>query len=140
MFVHVDVSEVLDLADDLKSAGTYVHERAPRVVSKVAHDIQSSAQDNLVANDSIDTGNLFNSMSTTVDGMTAEVGPTAEYGGFVEEGTDGPYPIENAFGWGITVMHPGNAPKPYLAPAFDLHYPRLEMALGALGENAVRGG
>lgn len=137
-FVAIDTSEVHELAAEMRAYVQTMHERGGMVVSKIAHDIAATAQHNLIANDSVDTANLLNSMSVSVRDLDAEIGPTADYGGFVEEGTDGPYPIENAFGWGITVMHPGNAPKPYLGPAFDQHEPNLEKAIGQLGERILR--
>lgn len=137
MQITIDASEVFDLADDLRDAADRVPVLARRVVGKVGHDMEATAQ-YLVP---VDTGNLKNSISIdfTQGGLGFELGPTAYYGGYVEEGTDGPYPIENAFGWGITVEHPGNDPEPYLGPAFDQHLPRLEVALGQLGVQVISG-
>ena len=42
--------------------------------------------------------------------------PNADAPAYVEFGTR-PHPIPNAFGLGITVMHPGTDPQPYLRPA-----------------------
>lgn len=139
MLITIDASEVHDLARDLRFGADNIELRAGYVVAKGAHDVEASAKQNLIDNDSVDTGTLLNSLSSDVFGLAFEVGPTAYYGGFVEEGTDGPYLIENAFGWGITVEHPGNTPKPYLAPAFDRHLPNIERALGALGVETVMG-
>jgi hypothetical protein len=135
VYVTIDASEVHQLADDLREGADAMPVRAGYVVSKVGHDMQGTAMD-LVP---IDTGHLKSTISLTLEGLGFDLGPTAYYGGYVEEGTDGPYPIENAFGWGITVEHPGNAPEPYLGPAFDRHLPDLERALGSLGVQVIRG-
>ncbi len=84
----------------------------------------------------VESGTLRNSISTDIDdnGLGFEVGPTVEYGGYVEEGT-APHLIEDAFGWGITVHHPGTPPQPYLGPAFDHH---LESGVAAFGDLAAR--
>ena len=138
MPVTLDTSEVHLLAADLRRGADETYDKAEVIVTKVAYDINASAQHNLDANGSVDTGHLKNSVGVDVNGPHAIIGPTAAYGGFVEKGTEGPYPIPNAFGWGITVMHPGNDPKPYLAPAADLHEPRLIHAIEQLGESILR--
>lgn len=117
MFVRIDASEVHALARDLNSAGAYVEERAPQAVSKVGHDMLATWQ----ALVPVDTGYLKSSGSLDVVGLGFELGPTAEYGGYVETGTS------------------RMSPEPALGPAFDQHLPDLERALGSLGENAVRG-
>jgi hypothetical protein len=117
VYLRIDASEVNALARDLNSAGAYVEERAPLVVSKVGHDMLATWQV-LVP---VDTGFLKSSGSLDVVGLGFDLGPTAEYGGYVELGT--------------SRMNP----EPALGPAFDMHLPNLEQALGSLGENAVRG-
>lgn len=117
MYVHIDASEVHDLASDLSSAGAYVSERAPHVVSKVGHDMLGTWQ-TLVP---VDTGFLKSSGSLDVLGLGFDLGPTAEYGVYVELGTS------------------RMSAEPALGPAYDAHLPDLERALGDLGEQAVRG-
>lgn len=129
MSASIDVSEVMQLAADIDRNADHVPGKARLIVTKWGHDVQAAAQ----AGAPVDTGNLRSSISADVDGLSFEVGPTAEYGGFVEEGTHGPYAIPNAFGWGVTVMHPGEAPQPYMAPAFDR---QLEHGLAAFGDLA----
>lgn len=115
--VTIDAHEVHALANDLSSAGRYVEERAPIVVSKVGHDMKATSQDIVP----VRTGFLKSSIFLDVVGMGFDLGPTAEYGGYVEQGTS------------------RMSAEPYLGPAFDRHLPNLEQALGQLGENAVRG-
>lgn len=118
----IDLTEIHDLADDLHTAEHRVIPGIQRAVDRGGFRVQASAQVGAPK----DTGNLASTITTDVDHLAFEVGPEANYGGFVEEGTTGPYPIENAFGRGILVMHPGISPQPYLGPAFDRHLPKTE--------------
>ena len=78
-----DTSELRKLSADLGKADAKVTELAKVVVKKTASDIEASAK--IFA--PVDTGNLKNSISTDVDGLVALIGPTAEYGEYVERGT-----------------------------------------------------
>ena len=109
--MHFDVSELRDLAGDLKKGAAKVEKTAPRVVAKVALDIEATAK----VNAPVDTGNLESSITSDVDGLSAEIGPTAEYGGYVEYGT--------------SKMHA----QPYMGPATERHAPAFEDALGQIG-------
>jgi HK97 gp10 family phage protein len=109
--IRIDLSEVDSLARTLTGKAATVEQAAERIVAKGAYDMQATAQI-LVA---VDTGNLKNSISTEVDGLSAEVGPTAEYGDYVENGTS------------------TQAPQPYMGPAFDRHLPSVELAVARLG-------
>ncbi len=84
------------------------------VVQKAAADIKADAQ--LMA--PVDTGNLRSSITyetqVGADAVTGEIGPTANYGVYVELGT--------------VKM----APQPYLGPAFDRHSDAFEGALGQI--------
>lgn len=95
----------------------------------------------------VDTGNLMNSISTTIEGdgrtgkMAAEIGPTAEYGIWVEHGTD-PHAIPNAWGRGSdfgteSSFHPGTPAQPYMGPAFDRQVSGYTEALASLASAAV---
>lgn len=128
-----DSSQLRLLAVDLGEAPDRVTRKASTVVRKTLRDIESTSKQ-INAATAFDTGNLNNGIGTDTDGdgLGGVVGPTAEYAPFVEHGTDGPYEIPNAFGWGITVMHPGNAPQPFMGPAFDRHEPRFTRALGQI--------
>lgn len=133
VIITIDTSEVHALAAELRAGADEAFSKAERVVAKTAFDIAGTAQ-TLAP---VDTGDLKNSIGADVDSLHAVIGPTVEYGGWVEEGTEGPYPIPNAFGWGITVMHPGNDPQPYLGPAADVHADMFEHAIGAIGESIL---
>ncbi|HEY3559659.1 MAG TPA: HK97-gp10 family putative phage morphogenesis protein [Kribbella sp.] len=116
--MHLDVSELRALAGDLEKGAAKVGKAAPVVVSKSAHDIEATAK----ILSPVDTGNLMGSISTEVEGLSAEIGPTAEYGGYVEDGThndDGSVRM---------------AAQPYMQPALDTHAPTFETALGKVGE------
>lgn len=113
MDITVDASQLNSLIFDLGARAGAVGGQAATVVKKTAADIEADAK--VLA--PFDTGNLRNSISTTVTGdgrfssITAEVGPTAEYGVHVEYGTS------------------RMAPQPYLGPAFERRVGRFIAAL-----------
>ena len=108
-----DFSELLKLSADLGKASTEVTRRAQLVVAKTAHDIEASGKRNAP----VDTGHLRNSISTTISGggLSAEIGPTASYGAYVEFGTR------------------RMRPQPYMGPAADFHLPAFAEAVAQLG-------
>lgn len=116
----IDLTEVHHLAADLRTVEARVVPDIQRAVDRGAFRVEASAQ----VGAPVDTGTLASSITTDLHHLGFEVGPEANYGGFIEEGTTGPYPIENAFGRGILVMHPGISPQPYMGPSFDKHLPR----------------
>jgi len=113
--MHIDASELGELARDLKAGAAGVEAKAPLVVKRTAFDIEATGK----VNAPVDTGNLESSISTDVDGLTAEIGPTAEYGGYVEYGTS------------------KMDAQPYMGPATDRHAPAFESALGQVGEKIL---
>lgn len=117
--MHADVSEVMAFANDIDRNADQVPALARLAVGKVGHDTVATMQ----AITPVDTGNLKNSESVdfTDGGLGFEAGPTAEYGGYVEEGT--------------SRMHA----EPYAGPAADREFPMLEDALGDIGERAFNG-
>lgn len=133
-YVTLDASEVEAYGRHLIAGADRITPLADLVVHKTGFDIVADAQ--ILA--PVEFGTLQGSIGVDFDDLSLRAGPTVEYGGFVEEGTDGPYIIENAFGWGIAVEHPGNAPQPYMAPAFDRNLVGFENALGAAGVAALR--
>lgn len=113
--VSIDLTEWVDLQHDIGRAGDMVEARAPQLVAKAASDIEATAQG--IA--PVDTGNLKNSIGSDVDGLDAEIGPTAEYGAYVEDGTS------------------RMAAQPYMGPAADVVTPKLVAAVADLGGGAL---
>lgn len=117
----IDVSEVRALGARLSNAGRRVGAEASQLLRVTAFRIQADAQ----ALAPVDTGFLKSSISPptfTGNGnagiMTAEIGPTAEYGIYQEYGTS---------------TQPG---QPFMGPAFDRQVPGFTAALADL---ATRG-
>jgi HK97 gp10 family phage protein len=116
-----DASEFLGLAVKLERASGQVGAVAAAAVKKTAFDIEADAK----ALAPVDTGNLRSSISTDITGdgrfgaIEAEIGPTAEYGAFVEYGTS------------------RTGPQPYMRPAFERREPGLTAALDRLGEDLL---
>jgi HK97 gp10 family phage protein len=113
MSITIDVSEVYALAGDLKRAPAKVRARAETAVAVGGHRVLARMQ----VNTPVDTGNLKSSESVDVDGLRFEVGPTADYGVYVELGTS------------------RMAAEPYAGPAFDQE---LDGILNAIGEAGSR--
>lgn len=105
--VSVDASEVRRLAFDLEKAPAAVTAKAGRAIAKTAHDIEADAK----AIVPVDTGFLKNSISSDIGELSAVIGPTADYGLYVEEGTS------------------RMGPQPYMRPAFDRRKEGLVQAL-----------
>lgn len=95
--------------------------QASRALRKTAYDIERDAK--TIA--PVDTGALRGSISTDLTGdgrhgsMSAEIGPTVEYGHFVERGTS------------------RQAPQPYMGPAAERRVPQLEAALRRIGGDVL---
>lgn len=111
------VDDLNRIAADLSRAGRESGRRARQVVRKTALDVEATAKQFVP----VDTGNLKNSIGTDVilDGgegrIEAVVGPTAEYGAYVEFGTS------------------RQAPAAYMGPALDRHSPGFAAGLTQLG-------
>jgi HK97 gp10 family phage protein len=108
--INADFSELNVIAIELGAVSAAAVRLARVAVERTAYAIEADAK----ALCPVDTGNLRSSISTTVFALSAEVGPTAAYGGYVEEGT----------------AHMG--PQPYMGPAFDRRAPELADALANL--------
>lgn len=115
----VDVSQLNRLAADLGKLGPQVTVGSRVLVQKACADTKRDAQ--LFA--PVDTGNLRSSITyethDTKSGAWGEVGPTAAYGRYVEEGT--------------SVM----APQAYMGPAFDRASPGFVKACELLAAKSL---
>ena len=105
-------AEMRKLAADLGAAGPRIGARAGQVMSKALNDIQAGAQNRAP----VDTGALRNSITRSSqwrgnDSFTVEIGPTVNYGAFVERGTS------------------RMRAQPYLRPATDAVTPGYQAAL-----------
>lgn len=111
----------IELIDALNNAQQRVGSRGAAVVRSTTAKIVRSAK----INAPVDTGNLRASISSTITGdgrngtMRAEIGPTAEYAGFVEHGTS---------------RMPA---QPYLYPAVDEHAEAYYQALEHIAGDAL---
>lgn len=108
-------SGLRSLSIDLGRAGARAVPLASKAVRKTAHDIEADAKVFVP----VDTGNLRNSISTDVGVLSAEIGPTAEYGLYVEGGTS------------------RMAPQPYMDPAADRREPELVKALEQIADGIL---
>lgn len=119
-----NADDVRRLATSLANVGARTGALAQIAVRKTAKDIEATAK----AKVPVDTGNLKGSIGTSdlrrvgqSGGLSVEIGPTAEYGEFVEFGTS------------------RMAPQPYMGPAADVHLPLFEQAVTQLGLEALGG-
>lgn len=116
-----DTSELAAVGADLSKAAGAVGAKAAAVVRKSTLDIEAETKRQIIAMDAVDTGNMLNSVSSTIRGdgrfstIEGEVGPTAEYSGYVHDGTS------------------RMAGRPFLATAADMHIPTFEAAMGQIG-------
>lgn len=118
------VEDLNRLAADLTAGADRVTgERARQVIRKTAVDVERDAK----AFAPVDTGNLKNSIGHsdlrrvgTSGTLEVEIGPTANYGGYVE--------------WGTSRM----APRAYMGPALDRNTPAFVAAVTQLGGEILR--
>lgn len=115
MVLFADSSQVRRLADDMARSPARVRAGASRVVAKAAYDTEGDAKDFCP----VDTGKLKNSIGATIRELVAVVGPTANYGGYVEDGTS------------------RQSPQPYMRPAFDRREPLFVRALEQIAEDPL---
>lgn len=110
----IDLAQMNRLLADMTAAPREAEGQVRVVVQKGAADIKRDAK--IFA--PVDTGNLRSSIGyetrITGDAVEAEIGPTVDYGHYVELGT--------------TKM----APAAYMGPAFDRNAPMVEDALGQI--------
>lgn len=111
----MDMSDLNRLAVDLGKVPVEIVPLARKVLEKSSADIERDGK--LFA--PVDTGNLRNSISRSLSGLTAEIGPTASYGHYVEYGTS------------------RQGPAAYMGPAFDRHAGEFADALGKITERLL---
>lgn len=102
---HVDMGRI-----DFSAAGVRAVAAASSAIRETAFAIEAKSK--MIC--PVDTGNLRGSISTTTGHLSAEIGPTAEYGHFVEYGTS------------------RMRPQPYMGPAADSELPLLEQRIDRL--------
>lgn len=111
--MEIDTSELNALAVDLVRLSGTVGAKAAAALVKTTLDIEADAKVFVP----VDTGNLRNSIGHDITGdgrfgvIEAEIGPTADYGVFVEYGTS------------------RMPPQAYMGPAFDRRVPGYVSAL-----------
>lgn len=121
----IDGSDFLQLSTSFAQGAVNIGKGAQVVLRKTTLDVESEAK-RLAP---VDTGNLKGSIGhsdlRTVGAsgtLESEVGPTADYGAYVELGTS------------------RHAPQPFLGPALDKHSAAFEQAMGILAERTANGG
>ena len=117
MSVSWDGSGLYALAADLGKASAQVTQRASQAVRKAAMDVEAAAKRGAP----VDTGALRNSISTdTPTVLSAEIGPTVNYGLYVEMGTS------------------RMAAQPYMGPALAQIEPGFTAAIAQLGGDLLQ--
>jgi HK97 gp10 family phage protein len=104
------IEELTKLSVDLATSAPKARLMAKMALNKTAADIQREA----MATVPVDTGTLKNSISrttATVVNLEVEIGPTANYGTYIEYGTS------------------RMDPQPFMGPAFDKYVPAFEAAM-----------
>lgn len=122
MGIEIDVSEVAALSSRIAGAGGRVGLKAAAALRKTAYDIEADGKMLVEAYDAVDSGDMMNSISTSITGdgrtgaMSVEVGPTVDYALYVHEGT--------------SVMEG----RPFMGDAWDRRVPLYTEALAKIAE------
>lgn len=103
---HVDLGNLASLG----TAGARATMKVQSAIRETAYAIEAKGKMNCP----VDTGNLRASISTTVGGLEAEIGPTAHYGAYVENGTS------------------RMRPQPYMGPAADSEFPQIDARINRI--------
>ena len=107
-----------DIVIDLRR---YTQEQAEGMIREATVTIEAQAK--LLANGSVDTGRLQNSITGQSSGLIGTVGTNVHYASHVEYGTR-PHAINSAVhiprvGFRYIGMHPGTRAQPFMRPALD---------------------
>lgn len=113
----IENGQVKALTDSLRRMPARIRPMAQAVVEKTSADIERDGK----IKAPVDTGNLKSSIGREVKELEAEIGPTANYGIYLELGTS------------------RMAAQPYMGPAADLHTPAFEAAMTKIAEEALDG-
>lgn len=136
-----DTAQVAHLEADLSKAPAVGLRVASQAIRKTAMAIEADGKTFCP----VDTGNLRGSISSDIAALEATIGPTADYGLYVEMGVPHSYIIRARDGGFLRfvvdghvvytrqVVHPPSAPQPYMRPAADRNIPTLEQALQQVG-------
>lgn len=114
-YVSIDLSEVHELARDIRRNADEIPAKAERIVAAGGHQVVAAIQAEIRRLDLIDTSYMLNTTSVDVDGLGFEAGPEASYAIYQDQGTS-ELPANNFTGNG-----------------FDKVLPQIEDALGDAG-------
>lgn len=121
---------MITINDNSANISAAIKEAVDRALERIGLEAEGNAVDKITDNDSVDTGNLRNSITHKVDAAADKVyvGTDVEYGVYVELGTgihaEGggrptPWVYQDSNGdWHRTS---GQEPKPFLRPAAKKH-------------------
>jgi HK97 gp10 family phage protein len=109
--IKVEMSQVIKLDAELAATPAVVAKRVSAAIAKTAFDIEADSK----ALCPVDTGYLRGSISSSIKPLEAEIGPTADYGAYVEYGTS------------------RAGPQPYMTPSFDRRSSSLVSAIEQAG-------
>ncbi len=123
MNIHFDTSDVMDklgkISENLTGGLQAALDEAGQIVRK-------AAVLNCASQDIVDTGRLMGSIESTVEGNSAVIGPTVDYGAYVEFGTGskGSKSVAHTtkkqwtyYSGGQFYTTSGQKPRPFLVPA-----------------------
>lgn len=155
MEITVDVSELIDFGDGLMVSQRIVAEESRRAMERSATLVQNDAKRNIQRQNTIDTGQLLNSIARRVEPFEARIGSNKQYARVIEEGRrpGAPMPPSGSLlGWmsrhGIpaeaefvirrAIARRGIASRPYLVPALEGNRRAIEREFAAAADRMVK--